>query len=136
MKNKIVGLVAAICCTLTVSSAKAQCPGVMVKNSLSCNMTVKVQFYTNCPNPTVCGVQNTLFVAAGNSVPINCNLCGGTSCDVLVSILYINGVVISPVPQARYVVTAPGSSIAMPPSCNPTGATLYFDPVNNEFVAQ
>jgi hypothetical protein len=134
MKNKIAGLVVAICCTLAISSAKAQCPGVMVTNNLSCNMTVLVQFYT-C-SMQVCGVQNNVNVASGASIPINCNLCSGSSCDVSITILAINGVGIGPIPKALYGTTCPGVPIAMPTGCNPATATLCFDALNNEFIAQ
>ena|SRR6218665_525603 len=134
MKNKILGLAVAICCTLAVFSAKAQCPGVLVTNGLSCKMSVLIQFY-DC-NMQVCGFQNNVGILPGTSFPINCGMCSGTSCNVSVTILDINGVTITPIPKALYGTSCPGVPIAMPTACSPATAMLCFDSSTNEFIAQ
>ena len=136
MKNKIAGLVAAICCTLGVFSAKAQCPGTSVVNNLSCNMVVLVQFY-DC-SMMVCSQNNVMVPGNGGSVAINCAACGGTSCNVSITILSINGVGITPIPKVSYSNACPGSAVGinMPTGCSPTAATLCFDSSTNEFIAQ
>ena len=121
------------------SFSKAQCP--VIQNNLGCQISVRVDVYQ--PDPMgVCSVICNSYVAGlgvFSTVPINCGPCPAP-CNIVVTVLTVNGVPVPPGISADFTTVPPGVSVPAPVGspCKPQPGSpnprLYYVPGMFRFV--
>lgn len=124
--KKIMGFAIAMLAVLSVSLAKAQCPGI--KNDLTCAVRVRFTEYTSAG--LICNGPVVVVVPALTTIPYACNsTCAYIEAELIQApvgnpvtpVSAFNGGPSGPTPY-------PGPSTGIPPgSCGSTSAEIWFD---------
>lgn len=110
MKTKITTLMIALLAILLSHKTKAQCD---IYNQLGCTAQVEVLFYSSC-GPNISCWSTTMSISPNTVIPLNCNLCGVSLCDISVRVMSLGGISISPIITAYFGTACPGPSTSVP----------------------